>query len=78
MTIRSGRRGKFLGCSGYPKCKNTMELPAKLLEELGLNSDGQANERLAKDEVPAARQRKNPRKSKRICWCDDECVTTNV
>ena len=38
MTIRSGRRGKFLGCSGYPKCKNTSEVPAKLLEELGLNN----------------------------------------
>lgn len=37
MTIRTGRRGRFLGCSGYPKCKNTMEVPAKLLEELGLN-----------------------------------------
>jgi DNA topoisomerase-1 len=41
MTIRSGRRGYFLGCSGYPKCKNTGEVPAKLLEELGVN--GQAN-----------------------------------
>jgi DNA topoisomerase-1 len=38
MVIRSGRRGKFLGCSGYPKCKNTSEVPAKLLEELGLSS----------------------------------------
>jgi DNA topoisomerase-1 len=36
MVIRTGRRGKFLGCSGYPKCKNTSEVPAKLLEELGL------------------------------------------
>jgi len=42
MIIRNGRRGKFLGCSGYPKCKNTAEVPAKLLEELGLtNSNGQ-------------------------------------
>ena len=40
MVIRSGRRGKFLGCSGYPKCKHTAEVPAKLLEELGLNGDG--------------------------------------
>ncbi|MDB5290078.1 MAG: topA [Phycisphaerales bacterium] len=39
MIIRSGRRGKFLGCSGYPKCKNTGEVPAKLLEELGLNGN---------------------------------------
>jgi DNA topoisomerase-1 len=42
MTIRSGRRGYFLGCSGYPKCKNTGEVPAKLLEELGANGNGQA------------------------------------
>jgi DNA topoisomerase-1 len=43
MVIRSGRRGYFLGCSGYPKCKNTGEAPAKLLEDLGVNSNGQAN-----------------------------------
>jgi DNA topoisomerase-1 len=36
MIIRQGRRGPFLGCSGYPKCKNTGEVPAKLMEELGL------------------------------------------
>jgi DNA topoisomerase-1 len=39
MIIRTGRRGKFLGCSGYPKCKNTGEVPAKLLEELGIGGD---------------------------------------
>ncbi len=42
MIIRNGRKGRFLGCSGYPKCKNTGEVPAKLMEELGLNSDGKA------------------------------------
>jgi len=26
MIIRSGKRGPFLGCSGYPKCKNTGEM----------------------------------------------------
>ncbi len=36
MVIRTGRRGAFLGCSGYPKCKNTAEVPAKLVEEMGL------------------------------------------
>ncbi|HXE55076.1 MAG TPA: topoisomerase DNA-binding C4 zinc finger domain-containing protein, partial [Tepidisphaeraceae bacterium] len=40
MVIRTGRRGKFLGCSGYPKCKNTAEVPARLAEELGLNGNG--------------------------------------
>jgi DNA topoisomerase-1 len=42
MIIRNGRRGKFLGCSGYPKCKNTGEVPAKLLEEMGINGNGAA------------------------------------
>ena len=27
MMVREGRSGKFLGCSGYPKCKSTSELP---------------------------------------------------
>ena len=40
MVIRQGRRGPFLGCSGYPKCKNTSEVPAKLLEEMGVNANG--------------------------------------
>jgi DNA topoisomerase-1 len=44
MVVRSGRRGYFLGCSGYPKCKGTMELPAKLVEELGIESrDGKGS-----------------------------------
>jgi DNA topoisomerase-1 len=40
MVARKGRRGWFLGCSGYPKCKNTGDVPAKLLEEMGLNGNG--------------------------------------
>jgi len=27
MVVRSGRRGRFIGCSGYPACKNTKPLP---------------------------------------------------
>jgi ssDNA-binding Zn-finger/Zn-ribbon topoisomerase 1 len=42
MIIRKGRRGPFLGCSGYPKCKNTGEVPAKLLEEMGINGNGES------------------------------------
>jgi DNA topoisomerase-1 len=42
MVIRSGRKGKFLGCSGYPKCRNTGDVPAKLAEELGLNGESNA------------------------------------
>jgi len=43
MLIRKGKRGPFLGCSGYPKCKNTGEVPAKLTEDLGLNGNGEKN-----------------------------------
>ncbi len=28
MLVRQGPRGRFLGCSAYPKCKTTQELPA--------------------------------------------------
>jgi DNA topoisomerase-1 len=52
MIIRNGRRGKFLGCSGYPKCKNTGEVPAKLLEELGLNEPEESSKNgTGKEEV---------------------------
>jgi DNA topoisomerase-1 len=27
MVIRSGRRGRFLACSAYPKCRNARPLP---------------------------------------------------
>jgi len=30
LLIRQGRRGPFLGCSGYPKCKHTENLPDDL------------------------------------------------
>jgi DNA topoisomerase-1 len=43
MRIKKGKRGYFLGCSGYPKCRNTGEVPARLIEELGLNENGQGN-----------------------------------
>jgi DNA topoisomerase-1 len=36
MLIRSGRRGPFLGCSGYPKCKHTENLPADLAVPEGM------------------------------------------
>jgi DNA topoisomerase-1 len=31
MMIRVGRSGKFLGCSGYPKCRNTRPVPTDML-----------------------------------------------
>ena len=42
MTIRKGRRGYFLGCSNYPKCKNTGEVPANLVEQYGLDQGDRA------------------------------------
>jgi DNA topoisomerase-1 len=38
MVIRQGRRGPFLGCSGYPKCRHATDVPARLMEEMGLNA----------------------------------------
>jgi DNA topoisomerase-1 len=35
MKLRQSRRGFFLGCSKYPKCKGTREAPAELLEQVG-------------------------------------------
>lgn len=34
MKLRPGRRGFFLGCSKYPKCKGTREASPELLEQL--------------------------------------------
>ena len=28
MVIREGRRGPFLACTGYPKCKNAKDVDA--------------------------------------------------
>ena len=30
MAVRRGRNGRFLSCTGYPKCKNARDLPAKV------------------------------------------------
>lgn len=35
MKLRPGRRGFFLGCSKYPKCKGTREAPPEVLEQAG-------------------------------------------
>ena len=51
MVIRNGRRGRFLGCSRYPKCRNTADVPAKMLEDLGLGSNGAAGKESQKSEV---------------------------
>ena len=43
MVIRNGKRGKFLRLHAYPKCRNTADVPAKLVEELGLNGNGKSS-----------------------------------
>lgn len=47
MVVKTGRRGRFLACSGYPECRNTMPL------KLGLpcpeeECDGELVERMSK------------------------------
>jgi DNA topoisomerase-1 len=34
MKLRPGRKGYFLGCSKYPKCKGTREASPELLEQI--------------------------------------------
>jgi len=58
MIIRNGKRGKFLGCSGYPKCKNTGEVPARLVEELSLNA-GENGHAKSNGDSPKAKKGKN-------------------
>jgi DNA topoisomerase-1 len=33
MVLRDGKRGPFLGCSGYPKCRHTEEAPPEMLQQ---------------------------------------------
>ena len=47
MFVRKGKRGPFLACSGYPKCKNTGEVPARLIEELGIGDPAAAGDKNA-------------------------------
>ena len=34
MKLRPSRRGFFLGCAKYPKCKGTREAPPEVLEQV--------------------------------------------
>ncbi len=47
MVIKWGRRGKFMSCSGFPKCKNSKSIPTKIdCQKPGC--DGKLVERRAK------------------------------
>jgi hypothetical protein len=43
MVIREGKRGPFLGCSGYPKCRHTEEAPPEMLQQFRSNGTGVPN-----------------------------------
>src|SRR5688500_11520297 len=60
MKNRSSRGRKFLSRSGYPKCKNTMEVPARLLEEQGVDGNGQAHGKGGKDAKGSGPKAKAP------------------
>ena len=34
MKLRPGRKGWFLGCAKFPRCRGTREAPAEVLEQL--------------------------------------------
>jgi DNA topoisomerase-1 len=36
MVVRMGRRGPFLGCGGYPRCRNTRDLTPEEAKNLGV------------------------------------------
>lgn len=43
--MREGRRGKFIGCSGFPKCRYTRDYAGEALAE-GTPAGDQAGDRL--------------------------------
>ena len=42
MILKMGRAGRFLGCTGYPDCKKTMEPPPGLLREIASTAKASA------------------------------------
>jgi DNA topoisomerase-1 len=50
MVIRTGRRGKFLACSGYPRCRNAMDLSE--LETLKAQPQKQPEKKQKKTRTP--------------------------
>jgi len=44
MVVRMSRRGPFLACPGYPKCKNAKNAPLEWIEKFNaLNAEAQAD-----------------------------------
>jgi DNA topoisomerase-1 len=43
MGVKKGRRGAFLGCLNYPKCRSTAQIPDDLKEQLGEQATASAS-----------------------------------
>ncbi len=48
MAVRKSRRGAFLGCSGYPRCRTTKPMPAEGVEVLATPPAGNGEAKAAK------------------------------
>lgn len=67
MAIRSSRRGQFLGCSGFPRCRSTKQMPADGVEILPTPvDDGKAKKtpRATKSADGAVKKTATPRAGK--------------
>ena len=49
MGVKQGRRGAFLGCLNYPKCRSTAPIPDELKEQLGELATAAAGRRAGRD-----------------------------
>ncbi|HUU69599.1 MAG TPA: topoisomerase DNA-binding C4 zinc finger domain-containing protein, partial [Planctomycetota bacterium] len=54
MLIRTSVRGRFLGCSGYPKCRNTAQLPPELEEAKAAGEEAKITGEAKTEEEKAA------------------------
>jgi len=59
MVIRFSRRGPFLGCSGYPKCRNAKPLPEHLKQQAAPEPSGETCE-LCGQPMMVRRSRRGP------------------
>jgi DNA topoisomerase I len=49
MAVRRGRRGSFLGCTNYPRCRGTAPVPDELKEQLAAEAAAAAPAQSAAD-----------------------------
>ena len=67
MVVRLGRTGKFLACSGYPECKNTINIP----EEVSLFAKGIPNQPIQISKI--LEEAENHTKSEEAELLDEKC-----